>query len=85
MKRIFPEVPESSPHNWEAHGRGLSRGFTLKTYPGYSVARAPHPTALWPWYGVRPDGAMILAPSGRAFQLLEDCKAFTEQAARDAH
>lgn len=44
----------------------------------FQVRHCGHPTALWPWYGLRPDGSMILAPNGRAFQFLQDAKAATE-------
>lgn len=54
-----------------AHGAGLDRVFRFGK-SGFQVRRAPHPTCLWPWYGVRPDGSMVLHPSGRAFQLLKD-------------
>jgi hypothetical protein len=45
--------------------------------------RAPHPTALWPWFGANVHGGpMILSPSGRAFANLNDAQAATEEAAR---
>jgi hypothetical protein len=44
----------------------------------YYVRHCGHPTANWPYYGLRPDGSMILAPSGYAFQFLQDAKAATE-------
>lgn len=54
-----------------AHGQGLDRAFTLPG-TGFMVRRAPHPTCLWPWYGIRPDGSMVLHKSGRAFQFQKD-------------
>lgn len=45
----------------------------------YFVRHCGHPTALWPYYGLRPDGSMILAPNGRAFRLLADAQAAVER------
>jgi hypothetical protein len=43
----------------------------------FYVAHCGHPTALWPYVGVRPDGSLILHRSGKAFQFLRDCQAAT--------
>ena len=40
----------------------------------YVVRHCGHPTALWPYYGVRPDGTMILSSSGRGFTRLDEAK-----------
>ena len=50
-------------------GEGVSRSFERA---GYIVRHCGHPTALFPWYGIRPDGSYVLAPNGRAFRLLRD-------------
>jgi hypothetical protein len=34
---------------------------------GYVVAKQPHPTALWPYLPLAPDGEWILTPSGLAW------------------
>lgn len=41
---------------------------------GWVVIHCGHPTALWPYYIVRPDGEMILAPSNHGFQHVADAK-----------
>lgn len=38
---------------------------------GYAIEHCGHPTALWPYALYGPDGKMILAPNGRAWQKLE--------------
>lgn len=37
---------------------------------GYTIQHCGHPTALWPYALYGPDGLMILAPNGRAWQKL---------------
>lgn len=54
-----------------AHGAGLSRSFSCH-YPGWTVRHCGHPTANFPWYGVRPDGSIVKHKNGRAFQFLRD-------------
>jgi hypothetical protein len=50
----------------------------------FYVKHCGHPTALWPWYGLRPDGTMItsgwLGERGYAFRYLDDAKVATELA-----
>ncbi len=38
---------------------------------GYSVLHCGHPTANYPWYGLTPEGAMILSHNGMAFSRLQ--------------
>ncbi len=84
IKRHFKDPPTTAPEQWETHGAGISRAFRF-IGTDYCVLRAGHPTALWPWYGLRPDGTMILNPNnGRAFQYVEDAKAFTAAEAQKA-
>lgn len=47
----------------------------------WRVCHCGHPTALLPYYGVRPDGRMVLAPNGRAFQYLWDAQFTVEDLA----
>lgn len=72
------ELAESKSMEWirQAGLYGGSNG-SIHQLEGtrYFVKHCGHPTANWPWYGIRPDGSMILHPSGYAFQLLADCKA----------
>ena len=69
MRTAGPSPREVRALGFTASGQGLSRRFERL---GYSVQHCGHPTALWPWYGIRPDGSYILSPSGRAFRLLRD-------------
>jgi len=34
----------------------------------YTVQHCGHPTALYPWAIIRPDGSLVAAPNGMAFQ-----------------
>lgn len=68
-KRISPKQIRAM--GFTAFGTGLRRRFVLGD-TGYMVLRAGHPTCLWPWYGLRPDGSMVLSQSGRAFAHVGD-------------
>lgn len=52
-----------------AHGK---IGATYHHPAGYLIQHCGHPTALWPYALYGPDGAMILAPNGRAWRTLFD-------------
>ena len=49
---------------------------------GYYAKHCGHPTALYPWYGERPDGTMITSGKdgthGVAFRYLDDAKVAVE-------
>lgn len=77
-KRISPKQIRAL--GFTAHSEGLDR-FFIYGETKYYVCRAPHPTALFPWYGIRPDGSLILAPSGYAFGLLRDALIATKNEA----
>lgn len=47
------------------------------------VTHCGHPTALWPYYGVSPNGTMLLAPNGRGFRHLREAKAAVEKASSE--
>ena len=48
---------------------------------GYFVEHCGHPTALWPYTGVRPDGSTVTGPCGKlTFGKLAECQAAVEQA-----
>jgi hypothetical protein len=49
---------------------------------GWVVHHCGHPTAIWPYYGVSPEGRMLLAPNGRAFGLLLDAQEAVEDEVR---
>jgi hypothetical protein len=48
----------------------------------FFVQHCGHPTATWPWHGVRPDGSIVLSGDGgvmgRAFKCLDDAKVACE-------
>jgi hypothetical protein len=66
---------------WERLAAGLNARYRL-IGTDYYVFRQPHPTCLWPWAGRRDGGPLILAPSGRAFRLLQECQEAVEAIAR---
>ena len=45
---------------------------------GWQVHHCGHPTANWPYSGVRPDGSLLHLPNGRAFRHLADAQAAVE-------
>lgn len=45
---------------------------------GYDLQHCGHPTAIWPWQLIGPDGQLRLAPNGRAFRDLADVRTFVE-------
>lgn len=58
------------PEPWRRTDDG-SHGKTSAVYEhpaGYRIEHCGHPTALWPYALYGPDGQMILAPNGRAWQ-----------------
>lgn len=77
MSRISPK--QIAALGFQPHGNGLDRWFSCET-AGWSVRHCGHPTALWPWYGIDPEGAMILHTSGYAFQYLGDALKATREA-----
>lgn len=66
---------------WSDSASGKFAVWELLDSDGFRVCHCLHSTALWPWYGETPDGSMILAPNGRAFQFLNDAKVAVEIAA----
>lgn len=45
---------------------------------GFKIHHCGHMTAIYPYTGETPDGAMIVAPNGFGFRLLADAKAALE-------
>ena len=78
----FERTGPRHPFEWISNGEPKpgTRYYLGRT--GYGVAHCGHPTAHWPWHGVRPDGSMILSPNGLAFQFLADAQRATEAEAR---
>jgi hypothetical protein len=57
------------PEPWRRVDQGHGKTFARYEHPaGYLIEHCGHPTALWPYALYGPDGAMILAPNGRAWQ-----------------
>lgn len=56
-----------SPKELAAKGWTPCGGRSYKHASGWTIQHCGHPTALWPYALYRPDGRMILAPSGRAW------------------
>jgi hypothetical protein len=46
---------------------------------GWVARHCGHPTALWPYYGLSPEGEILLAPNGYAFRLLLDAQNAVEE------
>jgi hypothetical protein len=72
------KVPGSST----VEGRDVKGGRWELTGTAFVVLHCGHPTALWPYYGLKPDGRMILAPNGRGFRFLKDALSATAAVAR---
>jgi hypothetical protein len=80
MKDLFGHVParrsEQSrrttlPAPWQRVDGGVGKIGARYTHPsGYWIEHCGHPTALWPYALYGPDGRMVLAPNGRAWQKL---------------
>lgn len=67
---------------WEpVGGRGKFKTWRLAGTK-YYVQHCGHPTANYPWYGLRPDGSMITSGpgglTGFAFRFLDDAKVACE-------
>lgn len=62
-------------------GRGKFKTWRLDG-TDYYVKHCGHPTALFPWYGLRPDGSIITSGQngtcGYAFRFCADAKVATE-------
>jgi hypothetical protein len=59
------------PAPWRRVDNGASKTSARYEHPtGYRIEHCGHPTALWPYALYGPDGALILAPNGRAWQKL---------------
>lgn len=60
------------PAPWRRTDDGVGKMGSRYAHPkGYTIEHCGHPTALWPYALYGPDGQMILAPNGRAWQKLE--------------
>jgi hypothetical protein len=61
------------PAPWRRVDSGSGKIGSRYAHPaGYTIEHCGHPTALWPYALYGPDGAMILAPNGRAWRTLQD-------------
>lgn len=59
------------PEPWRRIDGGRTKiGATYAGPGGYVIQQCGHPTALWPYALIGPDGAGILAPNGRNWQNL---------------
>lgn len=70
------------PSRWvDLGGRGKFKRWQLAGSK-YFVQHCGHPTANFPWYGLRPNGAMITSGKngthGYAFRYLDDAKVAVE-------
>jgi len=70
------------PSRWiDLGGRGKFKTWQLAGTE-YLVRHCGHPTANYPWYGLRPDGSMITSgwrgERGMAFRYLDDAKVAVE-------
>jgi hypothetical protein len=70
------------PARWaDLGGRGKFKRWSLLG-TSYVVQHCGHPTANFPWYGLRPDGTMITSgvngTHGYAFRYLDDAKVAVE-------
>lgn len=59
------------PAPWRRSDGGTGTCGSRYQHPkGYFIEHCGHPTALWPYALYGPDGYIILAPNGRAWQKL---------------
>jgi len=66
-----PSRHTALPAPWRRVDGGEGKIGSRYTHPsGYFIEHCGHPTALWPYALYAPDGEMVLAPNGRAFQKL---------------
>jgi hypothetical protein len=71
------------PEPWRRTDNGVGKiGATYAHSAGYVIQQCGHPTALWPYALYGPDGYMILAPNGRAFQNLVAASVHVERLLR---
>ncbi len=70
-------------YGWERLRGGC--GGVWKHNSGWIVKHCGHPTALWPYYGLSPDGEMLVSPNGRGFQLLVLAQEAVEAKLRSCH
>jgi hypothetical protein len=70
---------------WAGEGAGISRQFWYRTepgHPGWRVQHCGHPTALYPWAVVDPEGALHVNPyTSRAFHLVLEAQLYVEHMA----
>lgn len=81
MAALFPLTPRTDsarsrgtqlPAPWRRTDDGAGGKCSSRyAHPaGYTIAHCGHPTANWPYALYAPNGDMILAPNGRAWQKL---------------
>jgi hypothetical protein len=90
MNELFPNAIDADAGvrskrqrvGWERLSGGVA-GQWRHVRSGWLVCRCGHPTAIWPYYGERPDdGAMLLnggIETGHAFQRLAEAQAAVEK------
>ena len=82
MRTARDDGRRPTPARWlDLGGRGKFKNWQLAG-TRYFVRHCGHPTALFPWYGLRPDGSMITSGKngthGYAFRYLDDAKVAVE-------
>lgn len=82
MRTARDDGRRPDPARWiDLGGRGKFKAWQLAGSK-YFVRHCGHPTANYPWYGLRPNGSMITSGKngthGYAFRYLDDAKVAVE-------